>query len=36
MHEVDAKGMLYGPDKVFAYLHAFEDKEAGQQLSLPL
>lgn len=34
--ECSKSGMLYGPDSVFAYLHAFEDKEAGQQLSLPL
>ena len=34
--EPNKAGMLYGPDRIFAYLHAFEDKEAGQQLSLPL
>ncbi len=27
-------GILYGPEKVFAYLKEFEDKEAGEQLSL--
>lgn len=34
--EPNKAGMLYEPDRIFAYLHAFEDKEAGQQLSLPL
>jgi len=27
-------GILYGPEKVFAYLKDFEDKEAGEQLRL--
>ena len=29
-----AHGILWGPDQVFRYLREFEDKEAGEQLSL--
>lgn len=32
--ECKAAGMVYGPDKLFAYMHEFEDKTAGEQLSL--
>ena len=30
----EKQGILYGPDQVFAYLKEFEDKTAGEQLSL--
>ena len=30
----EKQGILYGPDQVFAYLKDFEDKTAGEQLSL--
>lgn len=32
--ECRAAGIVYGPDKLFAYMHEYEDKEAGEQLSL--
>ncbi|MEG1389704.1 MAG: radical SAM protein [Angelakisella sp.] len=32
--ECRAHGILYHPDKVFAYLHEFEDKRQGEQLTL--
>ena len=32
--ECRRRGVLYTPDAVFSYLHAFEDKKAGEQLSL--
>ena len=30
----EKQGILYGPDQVVAYLKDFEDKTAGEQLSL--
>lgn len=32
--ECRAAGIVYGSDKLFAYMHEYEDKEAGEQLSL--
>ena len=32
--ECKRRGVLYTPERVFAYLQAFEDKQAGEQLSL--
>lgn len=32
--ECRAAGMVYGPDKLFAYMHEFVDKTEGEQLSL--
>ena len=32
--ECKKAGMVYGPDKLFAYMHEYEDKTAGEQLSL--
>lgn len=32
--ECRAAGMAYGPDKLFQYMHEFQDKTAGEQLSL--
>jgi DNA repair photolyase len=31
--ECEKRGVLHSPDEVFRYLHAFEDKRAGEQLS---
>lgn len=32
--ECKKAGMVYEPDKLFAYMHEYEDKTAGEQLSL--
>ena len=32
--ECRARGVLHTPDKVFSYLHTFEDKQTGEQTSL--
>lgn len=32
--ECKKAGMVYGPDKLFAYMHEYEDKTAAEQLSL--
>ena len=34
VRECKASGMEWNEDKLFAYMHAFEDKQAGEQLSL--
>lgn len=34
IRECKASGMEWDEDKLFAYMHAFEDKQAGEQMSL--
>lgn len=34
VRECKASGMEWDEDKLFAYMHAFEDKQAGEQMSL--